>query len=275
MEGEPPGFIKLPPQIAVDINALAAIVEDGHEIKFIGCDRCFIASAGLVLTGQIVVQDGPGPVKIAVCHCHADYAAEQAAAGVPEYLGVLLRRKILFQPEPCPLPIPVVEQIQELLAAPELGAIVPDRVEPAALLTAAAISYPLPELVIGVGGLHRIVDGLQQVVPGQALWERDGFLQITAAGFTFAHQVDSPALAELGIERLPAFRDEMAVVEIGGGIRPARQVIAAFAVSIYHAHSPSEPLGPAASQPCMGQSGENCFSDRLHRNTAGPRSASP
>ena len=39
------------------------------------------------------------------------------------------------------------------------GPIVPDRVEPAALLTAAAISYPLPELVIGVDGLHRIVTG--------------------------------------------------------------------------------------------------------------------
>ena len=49
----------------------------------------------------------------------------------------------------------------------------------------------------------------------------------SAAGFTFAHQVDSPALAELGIERLPAFRDEMAVVEIGG-FRRSQQFLDLF-----------------------------------------------
>ena len=36
MEDRPPGFIKLSLQIAVDVDALTAIVDDGHKVKFVG-----------------------------------------------------------------------------------------------------------------------------------------------------------------------------------------------------------------------------------------------
>ena len=51
------------------------------------------------------------------------------------------------------------------------------------------------------------------------------------------HQTDARALAERGIVQRPAFGDKVVVVEIGGGIGPARQMMAAFAVSIYHVRS--------------------------------------
>ena len=141
MEGAPPGFIKLSLQIAVDVDALTAIVDDGHKVKFVGGELYPFVPAPLVLTGQVVVQDGPGPVEIAVCLCPSDHAAEQAAAGVPEYLGVLLRREVLFQPDPYLLPIPVIEQIKKLPAAPELVLLIPARIKLAALLTAAVVPH--------------------------------------------------------------------------------------------------------------------------------------
>ena len=149
MERRAPGFVELPFQIAVDVDALAAVVWNRHKIKLIGRERNLIVSAGFVLTGQMVVRDGPGPVETTVCLCPPDHTAEQAAAGVPKDLGVLLRREILFQPEPDLLPVPIMEQVQELFAALELAALVPVPIEPVALLTAAVVARLLGKLIVG------------------------------------------------------------------------------------------------------------------------------
>ena len=50
MEGAPPGFIKLSLQIAVDVDALTAIVDDGHKVKFVGGELYPFVPAPLVLS---------------------------------------------------------------------------------------------------------------------------------------------------------------------------------------------------------------------------------
>lgn len=55
------------------------------------------------------------------------------------------------------------------------------------------------DFVVGVGSLHRVIDGFQQIISGQPLRDRDRLLQLAAAVHAAAGQGDAHTLAELEI----------------------------------------------------------------------------
>lgn len=196
MELGPAGFIKLPHQVTVDVNAFTAVIDTGLEVKLIRGQLYLLVDAIFMLTGQDIVQNSLGSAELAGFLCHADHAAEQAPAGIPQNLGMLLRRKSLFQPEPGRLPVVVMEQLQKFRVAPELRRLIPAAVKRAAFFAGAMAADVLQDRIIGMGTPHGIIDGLEQRVPGKALRERDHFIQIPVAILTAPLQVDGAAFAE-------------------------------------------------------------------------------